>query len=54
VLGPLVARSDRVHQWVDRVPRWIDLLFFLAGAAPRWSQALLNRMSKDFIVRVDD
>jgi geranylgeranyl reductase family protein len=53
VLGPLVARSDRVHQWVDRVPRWIDLLFFVAGSVPRWTQSYLNRMSKDFIVRVD-
>ena len=52
-LGPLVARSDRVHQWLDRAPWWIDLLFFFAGAAPRWTQSFLNRMSKDFIVRVD-
>ena len=53
VLGPLISRSERVHNWVDRAPGWIDLLFSLAGAAPRRTQSILNRMSKDFVVQVD-
>jgi geranylgeranyl reductase family protein len=53
VLGPLVARSQRVHNWVDRVPGWIDPLFALAGAVPGRAQSILNRMSTDFVVHVD-
>jgi flavin-dependent dehydrogenase len=53
VLGPLIARSHRVHRWADRAPWWIDLLFWLAGTAPGWTERILNRMSNDFVVRVD-
>ena len=53
VLGPLVSRSRRVHNWIDRATWWIDPLFWLAGAAPRRTESILNRMSTDFVVRVD-
>jgi flavin-dependent dehydrogenase len=52
-LGPLISRSNRFHRWVDRAPWWVDLLFSLAGAAPGWTQSILNRISSDFVVRVD-
>lgn len=53
VLGPLLARSHRVHRWADGAPWWIDFLFMLAKRAPRSTQHVLNRMSNDFVIRVD-
>jgi flavin-dependent dehydrogenase len=52
-LGPLISRSQRLHRWVDRAPWWVDMLFWFAGAAPGCTQSILNRLSNDFVVRVD-
>jgi geranylgeranyl reductase family protein len=53
VLGPQLRRSYRVQSWVARAPWWVDLLFSMADAAPSQFEAFLNRMSSDFVVRVD-
>jgi geranylgeranyl reductase family protein len=53
VLGPPLRRSYRIQSWVARAPWWVDLLFSMADAAPRQFEAFLNRMSSDFVVRVD-
>jgi geranylgeranyl reductase family protein len=52
-LGRVVSRSEWILKWVRRAPGWLDLLFALAAAAPGRTEAILNRMSQDFVVRVD-
>jgi len=53
-LGPLLVRSSRVQSWVARAPWWVDLLFSVADANPSQTESILNRLSSDFVVRVDD
>lgn len=49
-LGPLMKRSARVQDWVDRAPWWVDLLFRAANAAPGLFRSFLNRHSTDFVI----
>jgi geranylgeranyl reductase family protein len=49
-LGPLLRRSARVQDWVDRAPWWVDILFSAANAAPGLFRKFLNRKSTDFVI----
>lgn len=49
-LGPLLRRSYHIQKWLAIAPWWVDMLFAAAGAWPKRTLSIINRISSDFVV----